>query len=157
MQNDLEVRLSILQAAYEHFLEAGGLVQFERFEALERGLKQGYLNLVLHNTNACPKCQMWTAMTVCPNCKTQLGCDDEGLPHGELEMIASGSLKPIEQAFTCYGCDTEITINRDDPNRRMFDWTDAKTGRKNPYCFNCDGILIQDGELPNAKKKREVQ
>jgi len=96
-QSDLEVRLSILQNAYEQFLEAGGLVQFERFEALERGLKQGYLTIVLHNTNACPKCKMWTSQTVCPNCKTQLGCDDESLPHRQLEMAASGNLKPIKR------------------------------------------------------------
>lgn len=89
-----------------------------------------------------------------PGCLSQMA---EGLPHRELQMVASGSLIPIEQAFTCHGCNAEITINRDDPNRRMFDWTDAKTGRKNPYCFNCDWILIQDGELPNAKKKKEVQ
>ena len=67
------------------------------------------------------------------------------------------SLKPIEQAFTCHGCDKEIIINQDDPKRRMFDWKDGKTGEKKPYCFDCDDILIQDEILPNAKKKMEVQ
>lgn len=148
-QSDLEVRLSILQNAYEQFLEAGGLAQFERFEAFERGLKQGYLTIVLHNTNACPKCQMWTSQTVCPNCKTQLG--------RESEMAENANLKPIEQAFTCHGCDAEIIINQDDPKRCVFEWVDTKTSGSNLYCYDCDDILIQDGVLPNAKKKMEVQ
>lgn len=89
-----------------------------------------------------------------PGCLSQMA---EGLPHRQLEMVASGKLKPIEQAFTCHGCNAEIVINQDDPKCRMFEWAEGKTGKKIPYCYNCDDILIQDGELPNAKKKREVQ
>jgi len=152
MQNDLEVRLSILQAAYEHFLEAGGLAQFDRFEALERGLKQGYLTIVLHNTNACPKCKMWTSQTVCPNCKTQLGCDDAN--PGCLSQMAE---QKQPDSFKCHGCDAVIEIDDSIPARRVFEWANGTTGEKHPYCFKCDDILIQDGELPNAKKKREVQ
>lgn len=89
-----------------------------------------------------------------PGCLSQMA---EGLPHRQLEMVASGKLKPIEQAFTCHGCNAEIVINQDDPKCRMFEWTEGKTGKKIPYCYNCDDILVQDGELPNAKKKMEVQ
>lgn len=73
------------------------------------------------------------------------------------QMAEDLILIPIEQAFTCHVCDTEIIINQDDPKRRMFEWTDGTTGEKHPCCFDCDDILIQDGELPNAKKKQEVQ
>ena len=95
-----------------------------------------------------------TVTCATPGCLSQMA---EGLPHRQLEMVASGKLKPIEQAFTCHGCNAEIVINQDDPKCRMFEWTEGKTGKKIPYCYNCDDILVQDGELPNAKKKMEVQ
>lgn len=95
-----------------------------------------------------------TVTCATPGCLSQMA---EGLPHRQLEMVASGKLKPIKQAFTCHGCNAEIIINQDDPKCRIFEWIEGKSGKKNPYCYNCDDILIQDRELPNAKKKMEVR
>lgn len=80
-----------------------------------------------------------------PGCLSQMA---EGL------QIRGIGLRP---SFTCHGCNAEIVIDKDNPKCRMFEWTDVKTCQKNPYCYDCDDILIQDGDLPNAKKKMEVQ
>lgn len=52
-----------------------------------------------------------------------------------------GCLTNLAEWPKCYGCDAALA----------FIWTDQETGRKNPYCSDCDDKLIQDVELPNRK------
>lgn len=60
--SDLEVRLSILQTAYQQALAAGLKAQSQS--------QNGKLLIVLHGVAKCPTCQEWRAEGKCPTCAT---------------------------------------------------------------------------------------
>lgn len=59
-QNDIEVALSILQTAFDQFLEAGG----------SSGISSGggHLTLTIAGVQVCGICQLWTTEKACPVC-----------------------------------------------------------------------------------------
>lgn len=60
--SDLEVRLSILQTAYQQALAAGLKAQSQS--------RDGRVLIVLHGVAQCPTCQEWRAKGNCPTCAT---------------------------------------------------------------------------------------
>lgn len=59
-QSDSEVRLSILQSAFEQWLEAGGNADI--------GMGGTWLTLYLRDVRACGNCKFWTTQNTCPAC-----------------------------------------------------------------------------------------
>lgn len=73
--NDLEIELSILQSAYERFLEAGGKAKVINIrDGLSLGVASGVFTLEIHGVNICPIDDAWTTETKCPQCGKELGC-----------------------------------------------------------------------------------
>lgn len=60
--NDLEVALSILQSAFDQFLEAGGRAKL--FPVPQSSI----LTVEIHGALKCHKCEAWTTLTNCPGC-----------------------------------------------------------------------------------------
>ena len=60
--NDSEVALSILQSAFDQFLEAGGLARLHQMP------QSTILAIEIHGVVKCHKCEAWTTLTLCPGC-----------------------------------------------------------------------------------------
>lgn len=52
--------------------------------------------------------------------------------------------------FKCCGCGKIIQVKTSNPKQRRFTWTDTRTKERKPYCYDCDGKLIDGTPLPNG-------
>lgn len=62
MQTDSEVALSILQSAFDQFLEAGGLARLHQMP------QSTILAIEIHGVVKCHNCEAWTTLMICPGC-----------------------------------------------------------------------------------------
>ena len=54
------------------------------------------------------------------------------------------------EKFVCPGCSHEIVVDEANPKATAFIW--GQKNKKRPYCFDCDGLMIQGQPLPNDPK-----
>ena len=64
--SDSEVELSLLQSAFERFLEAGGQARLHQMP------QSTILLIELWGVTKCHNCEAWTTLTTCPGCQTTL-------------------------------------------------------------------------------------
>lgn len=57
----------------------------------------------------------------------------------------------MRSQFKCSGCGKLVKVDSRKPKFRSFVWTDIKTKKKKPYCYDCDGKLIEGVPLPNER------
>lgn len=49
----------------------------------------------------------------------------------------------MKKKFRCKRCKTLVVVEKTNPKKREFVWTEAKMNKKNSYCYECDDKLIQ--------------
>ena len=62
--------------------------------------------------------------------------------------------KASPKAFNCRGCGAR-KIPDGTPQNAPFVWTDEVTKTRHSYCYECDGLLIQDALLSKAKEAQK--